>query len=155
DFAWIPRDGDWMVVTALAADLAHAFDDAERAALLYELLVPFDQTNVVIGLGAVCLGATSRYLGRLALTLGRPHDAERHLRHAVTANAGLGAVVELAHSRVDLAGAPGAGARGRRAARTGRGGRRRAASGRGGAARGAGARAIRRQALTLIGALGH
>src|SRR6202012_6204349 len=30
DFAWIPRDGDWMVVAALAADLAHSFDDAER-----------------------------------------------------------------------------------------------------------------------------
>lgn len=108
-FAWIPRDGDWMVVAALAADLAHALGDAERAAPLYELLTPFDNTNVVIGLGAVCLGATSRYLGRLALTLGRHDDAVAHLRHAVAANASLQAVVELAHSRVDLAWALGPG----------------------------------------------
>jgi DNA-binding SARP family transcriptional activator len=109
DFAWIPRDGDWMVVAALAADLAHSFDDADRAAILYELLEPFAETNVVIGLGAVCLGSTSRYLGRLALTLGRQDDAVNHLRHAVAANQALQAVVELAHSRVDLAAALGSG----------------------------------------------
>ena len=109
DFAGIPRDGDWMVVTALAADLAHAFDDAPRAAVLYDLLTPFADTNVVIGLGAVCLGATSRYLGRLALTLGRRADAVAHLRDAVAANASLQAMVELAHSWVDLAEALGAG----------------------------------------------
>ncbi|MGZ6378988.1 MAG: ATP-binding protein, partial [Candidatus Limnocylindrales bacterium] len=45
-FGWIPRDGDWMVVSALAADLAHALDDAPRAALLYDLLTPFADTNV-------------------------------------------------------------------------------------------------------------
>ena len=109
DFAGIPRDGDWMVVTALAADLAHAFDDAPRAAVLYDLLTPFADANVVIGLGAVCLGATSRYLGRLALTLGRHDDAVAHLRHAVDANGSLQAAVELAHSWVDLADALGAG----------------------------------------------
>jgi DNA-binding SARP family transcriptional activator/tetratricopeptide (TPR) repeat protein len=109
-FEWIPRDGDWMVVTALAADLAYAFDDVERAAVLYELLEPFAATNVVIGIGAVCLGATSRYLGRLALTLGRREEAVAHLRQAVAANASLQAVVELAHSQVDLAGALGRGA---------------------------------------------
>jgi DNA-binding SARP family transcriptional activator/tetratricopeptide (TPR) repeat protein len=108
-FGWIPRDGDWMVVTALAADLAHAFDDVERAAVLYELLEPFAATNVVIGIGAVCLGATSRYLGRLALTLGRREESVVHLRQAVAANASLQAVVELAHSRVDLARALGRG----------------------------------------------
>jgi len=109
DFAWIPRDGDWMVVTALAADLAYALQDGRRAAILYELLEPFADTNVVVGLGAVCLGATSRYLGRLALTLGRRQEAVAHLRHAVTANASLRAVAELAHSRVDLAWALGPG----------------------------------------------
>jgi tetratricopeptide (TPR) repeat protein len=108
-FAWIPRDGDWMVAAVLAGDLVYALDDAERAGILYELLEPFAQTNVVIGLGAVCLGATSRYLGRLALTAGRREEAVAHLRHAVEANASLRAVVELAHSRVDLAWALGPG----------------------------------------------
>ncbi len=109
-FGWIPRDGDWMVVSALAADLAHSFDDSERAAVLYDLLAPYADTNVVIGLGAVCLGATSRYLGRLALTLGRREEAVAHLRRAVASNASLQATIELAHSRVDLAWALGPGA---------------------------------------------
>ncbi len=109
DFTWIPLDGDWMVVMALAADLAHVLDDTERAGIVYALLEPYADTNVVIGLGAVCLGSTSRYLGRLALTLGRREDALEHLRDALKANAALQARVELAHSQVDLAGALGAG----------------------------------------------
>jgi tetratricopeptide (TPR) repeat protein len=109
DFASVPHDGDWMVVAALAADLAAALGDIPRAGVLYDLLTPYADANVVIGLGAVCLGATSRYLGRLALTLGRQADAVAHLRHAVDANAELQATVELAHAWVDLAGALGAG----------------------------------------------
>ncbi len=109
-FSRIPRDGDWMVITALAADLAHVLGDVERAAILYDLLEPFADTNVVIGLGAVCLGSASRYLGRLALTLGRQADAVAYLRRAVAANASLQATVELAHSQVDLAWALGPGA---------------------------------------------
>jgi tetratricopeptide (TPR) repeat protein len=108
-FDWIPRDGDWMVVAALAADLAHALDDAPRSEILYDLLTPFADTNVVVGLGAACLGAASRYLGRLAMTLGRRADAVTHLRHAVDANDALQATVELAHSWVDLAWALGEG----------------------------------------------
>ena len=46
---------------------------------------------------------------QLALTLGRHDDAVNHLRHAVAANQALQAVVELAHSRVDLAAALGSG----------------------------------------------
>ncbi len=109
DFDWIPRDGDWMVVAALAADLASALGDTARAQRLYELLEPFADTNVVIGLGAVYMGATSRYLGRLAMTLGRREQAVAHLRRAVEATAALRATVELAHTRVDLAWALGAG----------------------------------------------
>jgi tetratricopeptide (TPR) repeat protein len=63
----------------------------------------------VIGLGAVCLGATSRYLGRLALALGQRQQAVEHLREAVRANARLGATAELAHAQLDLAKALGGG----------------------------------------------
>ncbi len=106
-FASVPRDGDWMVVASLSADLAVGLNDVLAAARLYELLAPFADANVVVGLGAVCLGATQRYLGRLALTLGRSSDAVEHLRRAVRANRDLGAMIELAHTQVDLAGALG------------------------------------------------
>jgi DNA-binding SARP family transcriptional activator len=109
----IPQDGDWMIAVTLLADVATALGDTERAALIYQLLLPFGQANVVIGLGAVCLGATSRYLGRLALTTGRRTDALAHLRHAIEANTALGAPVHLAHTQLDYAGALGPGAQSR------------------------------------------
>jgi tetratricopeptide (TPR) repeat protein len=91
-----------------------ALGDTGRAAQVYELLLPFGDANVVIGLGAVCLGATSRYLGRLALTMGRRADALEHLRQAIEANTALGAAVHLAHTQLDYANALGPGAQARR-----------------------------------------
>jgi tetratricopeptide (TPR) repeat protein len=108
-FGSIPRDVDWTVVIALLGDVAIALGDDDHAERLYELLLPCADTNVVIGWGAVCLGASSRYLGRLALALGRRPDAVEHLRRAVRANMRLGAAVELAHAQLDLALALGGG----------------------------------------------
>ena len=42
---------------------------------LYELLAPYRDGNVVIGLAAACLGSAARYLGRLAATIGRADEA--------------------------------------------------------------------------------
>ena len=109
----IPMDGDWMIAITLLADVATALDDTERALEVYELLLPFGQANVVIGLGAVCLGPTARYLGRLALTMGRRTDALEHLRNAIKANIALGAPVHLAHTQLDYAYALGPGAQAR------------------------------------------
>jgi predicted Zn-dependent protease len=110
-FEDIPRDGDWMTTIALASEAAAATADAERAGLLYEALEPYAERNVVIGLAAVCLGSASRYLGKLALTADRPHEAREHLERALLANATLKAPVELAHAQLDLAGMPGSGKR--------------------------------------------
>ena len=109
EFQRILPDGDWMAVMALSADLATRLGDAGHAAPLYELLAPFADTNVVIGLGAVCLGSVSRYLGGLALTLDRRDVAVVHLRRAAAANRALRATLELAHTQLDLARALGDG----------------------------------------------
>ncbi|HEX4010928.1 MAG TPA: AAA family ATPase [Solirubrobacteraceae bacterium] len=106
-FSTIPRDGDWMVVASLCADVAHGVGDVERAGELYGLLAPHAETNVVVGLGALCLGSTQRYLGRLALTLGRREEAVAHLRRALVSNTALQAVIETAHTQLDLANALG------------------------------------------------
>ncbi|MGH2859006.1 MAG: ATP-binding protein [Solirubrobacteraceae bacterium] len=113
-FAGIPRDGDWLVGTALAAEVAAGVRDAERATQLYELLAPFANSHLVIGLGAVCLGSVQGRLGRLALTTGRRKEAIAHLRAALAANEALGAAAELAHAQLDLAAALGAGPEARR-----------------------------------------
>jgi len=103
DFAGIPQDGDWMIAITLLADSCTELGDAERAAQLYELLLPHGASNVVIGLGAVCLGSAARYLGRLASAMGRRTTAIEHLRSALDANAALKAPVALAHTQLDYA----------------------------------------------------
>jgi DNA-binding SARP family transcriptional activator len=102
-FADIPRDGDWLMTVTLLADAAVALQDAERARVLYELLLPQQGATVVVGLGAVCLGSTARYLGRLAMTMDDRDSARAHLELAQRNNEALRAPVELAHTRLDYA----------------------------------------------------
>ena len=113
DAAEIRTDTDWMITTTLLADVACELGDAERAGLLYELLAPYAESNVVIGMAAVCQGAVARYLGRLALATGRRDEALDHLRRAIERNTALRAVVALAHSQLDYAQALGDGPRAR------------------------------------------
>jgi DNA-binding SARP family transcriptional activator len=103
EFDDIQQDGDWMISMTLLADTCSGLGDSERAAKLYELLLPYQQSNVVIGLGAVCLGASARFLGRLAATMGRPEEASEHFDRALVANAALQAPVCLAHTQLDYA----------------------------------------------------
>jgi DNA-binding SARP family transcriptional activator len=111
EFRDIPQDGDWMTAVTLLTDVATALGDAKRAERLYALLLPYQRQNVVIGLAAVCLGSCRRYLGKLAGTIGRRGDAIEHLEAALEANERLGAVIEVAHTRLDLAERLGAGRR--------------------------------------------
>jgi tetratricopeptide (TPR) repeat protein len=112
-FAAIPRDGDWMTSMTLLADVATALEDAPSAGLLYEQLLPHRNTCVVVGIAAVCLGSTARYVGRLALTMGERATAVEHLEQAVLVNEALRAPVQLAHAQLDLATALGTGPRAR------------------------------------------
>jgi DNA-binding SARP family transcriptional activator len=102
-FASLVPDGDWMVVAALSADVAVLTGHRDAAERLYGLFLPYADQNVVIGLGAVCLGSVSRTLGRLALTMGWGDQAIVHLQRAIAANEGLRATIELAHAQLDLA----------------------------------------------------
>jgi DNA-binding SARP family transcriptional activator/tetratricopeptide (TPR) repeat protein len=108
-FADVPRDGDWMIAMTVLAEVAVALKDAGWAQCVYDLLLPYRNTNVVIGIAAVCLGSTARYLGRLALVVGDRATGLEHLEQALVANEALGAALQLAHTQLDLAGALGAG----------------------------------------------
>jgi DNA-binding CsgD family transcriptional regulator len=78
--------------------------DAEVAADLYELTAPIAHYYSGDGSGAVYShGANALQVGELALTAGRPADAARHLRDAVTMNARIGARPYTALSRLALA----------------------------------------------------
>ena len=100
-----------MIAMMLLSDVCADVGDGERAALLYAKLEPYAESNVVIGLAAVCLGSAARFLGKLAATMGRTVEAERHFERALEANAALGAPACLAHTQVDYARALGPGPR--------------------------------------------
>jgi len=99
DFKPIPRDSLWQTSLVYLAETCCAIDATEEAAVLYELLLPYRDLTVVVGNASICLGATSRYLGQLAATLGRWQDSEVHFRHALDLDARMGATTWLAHAR--------------------------------------------------------
>jgi tetratricopeptide (TPR) repeat protein len=111
DFADIPQDGDWLTAITLLAEGAVALGDRDRAARLYELLLPYGAGNVVIGLAAVCLGAAARFLGGLAATVGDETAAAAHFEHALQVNTSLKTPLYLAHTRLDYANLLGPGKR--------------------------------------------
>jgi hypothetical protein len=91
-FTELPRDGNWLPAMANLAEVAHGVDDAERARDLYELLRPHAASAVVVA-AAVCLGSVERYLGMLAVTLGRLDAAAAHFEAALAAHVRLAAPV--------------------------------------------------------------
>ncbi len=131
DFEDVPKDLDWLIAMVLLSDVCADLGDRERAAVLYAKLEPYAAVNVVIGLAAVCLGSAERFLGKLAATMGRSADAERHFERALVANAALGAPGCLARTQVDYARALASWSAGGGAARRGVHDRRGARAGRG------------------------
>jgi tetratricopeptide (TPR) repeat protein len=96
---------------AMLSDLAVGLGDSDRAALLYEELLPYAASNVVVGMAVTCLGSVSRFLGKLAALLGRVDDAASHFERALEANRALKAPVLVAHTQLDYAAALGPGER--------------------------------------------
>ena len=86
-------------LTEVCTDLG---DVPHHAAALYELLLPYEKCNAVLGMSAA-FGAVSRYLGKLALSLSRFDEAIRHLQAAVEFNNRIGARPWAAYASYELA----------------------------------------------------
>jgi tetratricopeptide (TPR) repeat protein len=102
-FGDIPRDGNWMIAMTQLAELCSALGDASRSAQLYDLLLPFNDVNVVIGIGALCEGSAARYLGLLAACTGARLEAATHFERALAANEALRAPLHIANTQLDYA----------------------------------------------------
>ena len=96
-FTDLPRDGNWLQAMVNLAEVARGVDDADNAKHLYDLLRPYGARAAVIG-SAVCLGSVERYLGMLAVTLGRLDAAAGHFEAALAAHVRLDAPVFRAHT---------------------------------------------------------
>jgi class 3 adenylate cyclase/tetratricopeptide (TPR) repeat protein len=103
DFADLPPDAAWLGTMTYLVDVCIFLADRARAETLYQILLPFDGANVVVGSGIACYGAMSRYLGALASTLERWDDAERHFEDALAMNARMEARTWLAHTQEQYA----------------------------------------------------
>lgn len=76
--------------TCLLADAAGVLDASTASAVLYELLLPYDD-HVAISYPEVSIGAVALRLGVLAATIGRRDDTRRHFADALALHARIGA----------------------------------------------------------------
>jgi tetratricopeptide (TPR) repeat protein len=81
--AEVPEDVDWLLTMTLLADVYASLGDSGRSVELYELLLPYEAVNVVIGFAASCDGPVARVLGRLAAVIGKPSEAAGHFDRAL------------------------------------------------------------------------
>ncbi|MBI4571549.1 MAG: hypothetical protein HY723_06325, partial [Chloroflexi bacterium] len=98
-----PPSGAGEIVLALLAEACAWLADRTRAAVLYELLVPYADRAIMIDGAFIVLGSGSRFLGLLATTMRRWEEAERHFEDALAANARMGARPWVAHTQHDYA----------------------------------------------------
>jgi tetratricopeptide (TPR) repeat protein len=102
DFKSIPRKMTWLACVVLLAEVCAQLGDARRAAILYELLVPYASTNPMFT-WHVCLGSAHHYLGRLTVTMSRLEDAIEHFEAALKCNQHMGARLWVVHNQYRLA----------------------------------------------------
>jgi hypothetical protein len=76
--------------------------DRRRAALLYELFLPYAARNMVAGEGVIVLGAAAQHLGNLAALLGRWDEAEYYLQKALALDVHWGALGFLGQNQRSL-----------------------------------------------------
>lgn len=102
DFTEIPRNDEWLFAMTILADVACELAEALPAAVLYDLLLPFED-RVAVSAPDACTGAVARVLGRIGALLPDRHAAaQAHLERAVEINARLSARAWLARTRFHL-----------------------------------------------------
>jgi tetratricopeptide (TPR) repeat protein len=107
DFQGLAHDGHWLPTFSLLAELASGLGDAPRARLLYDALRPYAELHVVVAGGVMSHGPVSRYLGRLAATLGERELAAEHFEQAIRISDQLRSPVWRAATQLDFAEAVG------------------------------------------------
>jgi hypothetical protein len=109
--ATMPKDSEWLEAHWAMADIALRLDDRPAAAALSAALEPYEHLWAVDGIGGAVFGRVAEQLGRLAAYLGKPDEADRHLRAAREAYLRQGAPALLRRVDGDRPGAaePGVG----------------------------------------------
>jgi tetratricopeptide (TPR) repeat protein len=95
----LPRDEHWITTMVLLADATVQVQDEKRAAVFYDLLLPYAEQNVSHDLMRTYLGSTHHYLARLAACLDHFDQAETHYEAALRFNRNLGAAPLVARTQ--------------------------------------------------------
>ena len=103
DFEGIPLDGIWLGAVAYLAETAAAIGDPTHAAALHDMLQPYADRNVAVGLSATCTGSAARHLGLLAGLLGRRTPAIAYFETALAINERMRARPWVARTQIEFA----------------------------------------------------
>ncbi|HXY93997.1 MAG TPA: AAA family ATPase [Acidimicrobiia bacterium] len=99
-FAAVPDDFFRSITLGLLAESCVRLGDVDRAAMLYELLLPHREQLVLLTNSVVFLGSVSYHLGVLALLRGDHEAAEEHLQDARERHARIGAAPFLVRTQL-------------------------------------------------------
>ena len=100
DIRAFPKDPEWLFGLAVLAEIAAYESDAARAALIYELLSPYEALNVSLA-AEFWIGAAARYVAVAAATAGLWEEACASFERALVLNTSMGARPSLAHTQRD------------------------------------------------------
>jgi tetratricopeptide (TPR) repeat protein len=101
-FDSLPVDDEWIFGMSLLPEVVAYLGDGDRAATLYELLLPYADRNAVSNPDA-CIGSVSRGLGICAAVGARWDEAVRHFEAALEMNARTGGRPSAARTALDYA----------------------------------------------------
>jgi tetratricopeptide (TPR) repeat protein len=102
-FADLMRNVSMPVYVAMLTELCAALDERSHAGELYDLLLPYEPYNLVLGPIAFA-GPAARYLGILAKMQGRFTDAEKHFLAALRLSSRTAARPWTAYAEIDYSG---------------------------------------------------
>ncbi|MHB8612690.1 MAG: ATP-binding protein [Candidatus Dormibacteraceae bacterium] len=98
------RPHTWPITMVHLVETAVMLNELSQAELMYEMLMPYPERNAVASAGtAAGYGSIARYLGLLALKLGRADEAIAHSEKGIEMNRRQGALPYLALGECDLA----------------------------------------------------
>lgn len=102
----LPRNGIWPPALAVASLAAAGLEDADAAARVRRLLLPYIERAIVLSTPhpVVCFGSAALYVALLETTMSQWEEAEYHFGLAIRANTRLGATSLLARTRLEYAG---------------------------------------------------
>jgi phage terminase Nu1 subunit (DNA packaging protein) len=103
DLANLPRSSSWLATMNGIVEAAYLLEDAATSARAYELLSPYADQPMMVGLGVACFGSVHHALGVASLTTGHVDRAVEHLGAAIRANLALAHWPAVVTSRVRYA----------------------------------------------------